>query len=100
MVTRYAAGVKQLAAEHGWLIDGIAIREVDGCVYYAVVPVGGKARKAPPNVLVPLLIRLVPEMRRRVTRLRADNASGYWEKVVDAWLEHREAELLARADDL
>ena len=45
MVTRYAQGVKELAAEHGWLIDGIAIREVDNCVYYAVVPVGGKARK-------------------------------------------------------
>ena len=57
--------VKELAAEHGWFIDGIAIREVDNCVYYAVVPVGGKARKAPPNFLVPLLLRLVPEMRRR-----------------------------------
>ncbi|MEY2477487.1 MAG: rifampicin phosphotransferase [Actinomycetota bacterium] len=100
MVERYAQGVKELAAEHGWLIDGIAIREVDNCVYYAVVPVGGKARKAPPNFLVPLLLRLVPEMRRRVARLREDNATGYWEKAIDAWFAAREQELLDHADRL
>src|SRR5260370_37745539 len=76
MVKRYAQGVKELAAEHGWLIDGIAIREVDGCVYYAVVPVGGKARKAPPKFLVPLLLKVVPEMRRRAAAPRPGNATG------------------------
>jgi pyruvate,water dikinase len=100
MVERYAQGVKELAAEHGWLIDGIAIREVDNCVYYAVVPVGGKARKAPPNFLVPLLLRLVPEMRRRVARLRDDNATGYWERAIDDWFAFREQELLDHADRL
>jgi pyruvate,water dikinase len=100
MVRRYAQGVKELAAEHGWLIDGIAIREVDNCVYYAVVPVGGKARKAPPNFLVPLLLRLVPEMRRRVARLRDDDATGYWEKAIDEWFASREQTLLDHADHL
>jgi pyruvate,water dikinase len=100
MVKRYAQGVKELAAEHGWLIDGIAIREVDGCVYYAVVPVGGKARKAPPNFLVPLLLKVVPEMRRRVTAMRRDNATGYWERAVDDWFDHREQQLLDQADRL
>ena len=65
MVRRYAQGVKELAAEHGWLIDGIAIREVEGCVYYSVVPVGGKARKPPPRFLVPVLLRVIPEMEKR-----------------------------------
>ena len=98
MVRRYAQGVKELAAEHGWLIDGIAIREVEGCVYYSVVPVGGKARKAPPAFLVPLLLRLVPETRRRVRRLREDNATGYWERAIDDWISHRERELIEQAD--
>jgi pyruvate,water dikinase len=100
MVKRYAQGVKELAAEHGWLIDGIAIREEDGCVYYAVVPVGGKTRKAPPNFLVPLLLKVVPEMRRRVAAMRRDNATGYWEHAVDDWFDHREQELLDHADRL
>jgi len=100
MVRRYAEGVKELAAEHGWLIDGIAIREVEGCVYYSVVPVGGKARKAPPALLVPLLLRIVPEMRRRVAALRRDNASGYWERAIDDWISHRERELIEQADAL
>ena len=100
MVERYAQGIKELAAEHGWLIDGIAIKEVDNCVYFAVVPVGGKARKAPPNFLVPLLLKLVPEMRRRIARLRDDNASGYWERAVDDWVTFRERELLDRAEAL
>jgi pyruvate,water dikinase len=100
MVKRYAQGVKELAAEHGWLIDGIAIQEVDGWVYYAVVPVGGKARKPPPAFLVPLALRLVPEMRRRVAALRRDNASGYWERAIDDWFAFREQELLDHADRL
>jgi phosphohistidine swiveling domain-containing protein len=100
MVERYAQGIKELAAEHGWLIDGIAIKEVDNCVYFAVVPVGGKARKAPPNFLVPLLLKLVPEMRRRIVRLRDDNASGYWERAVDDWVTFRERELLDQAEAL
>jgi len=100
MVERYAQGIKELAAEHGWLIDGIAIKEIDNCVYFAVVPVGGKARKAPPNFLVPLLLKLVPEMRRRIARLRDDNRSGYWEKAVDDWVAFRERELLEQAEAL
>jgi rifampicin phosphotransferase len=100
MVERYAQGIKELAAEHGWLIDGIAIKEVDNCVYFAVVPVGGKARKAPPNFLVPLLLKLVPEMRRRIARLRDDNAAGYWERAVDDWVTFRERELLDQAEAL
>jgi pyruvate,water dikinase len=100
MVTSYAKGIKELAAEHGWLLDGIAMREIDNCVYFAVVPIGGKARKPPPAFLVPLLLRLVPEMRRRVARLRGDNATGYWAKAVDDWYEHRERELLEQVDEL
>lgn len=100
MVTSYARGIKELAAEHGWLLDGIAIKEIDNCVYFAVVPIGGKARKPPPRFLVPLLLKLVPEMRRRVGRLRHDNATGYWEQAVDDWFAHREKALLAAADEL
>jgi pyruvate,water dikinase len=100
MVTSYAKGIKELAAEHGWLLDGIAMREIDNCVYFAVVPIGGKARKPPPAFLVPLLLRLVPEMRRRVARLRRDNATGYWAKAVDDWYDHRERELLEQVDEL
>jgi pyruvate,water dikinase len=100
MVKRYAQGVKELAAEHGWLIDGIAIQEVDGWVYYAVVPVGGKARKPPPAFLVPLALRLVPEMRRRVAALRRDNANDYWERSIADWFAFREQELLDEADRL
>ncbi|HWW54028.1 MAG TPA: PEP-utilizing enzyme, partial [Acidimicrobiales bacterium] len=53
-----------------------------------------------PAFLVPILLRLVPEMRRRVSRLRRDNATGYWEKALDDWIAFRERELLDEADRL
>src|SRR5260370_37638933 len=39
-------------------------------------------------------------MRRRVAALRRDNATGYWERAIDDWFDHREQELLDHADRL
>ena len=35
-------------------------------MYTTIVPLGGKARRPPPKALLPILLRVHPELRRRV----------------------------------
>jgi pyruvate,water dikinase len=86
--------IKRVTAEGGLPVDGLAMREFDGHVYTTVVPLGGKARKPPPAALVPLLCKVVPELRRRVA------ASNRWVRedrptqIIDEWFGGKEAALL------
>lgn len=92
---RQSQGVRDLCESTGFLFEEVRAQEIDGWVYVAVVPLGGKVRKAPPSVLVPLLVRVVPELRRRIATMRRQQSEGYWQAVVDRWLEGGEEALLA-----
>ena len=93
-VTIQTEVLRRVTAEAGLPVDGLAMREFDGRVYTVVVPLGGKARKPPPAALVPLLCKVVPELRRRVA------ASKRWESedrpahIIDEWFGAKEAALL------
>jgi len=87
--------IKDLCAEYGLLLDGIEMREVGGRVYTTTVPLGGKVRKPPPAFLVPVLTRLVPELRRRIATMRRHEANEEYRTIVDRWLGSLEDELLA-----
>ncbi len=87
--------IKELCAEYGLLLDGIEMKEIGGRVYTTTVPLGGKARKPPPAFLVPLLTRLLPELRRRIATQRRHEANEEYRAVVDRWLGGLEDELLA-----
>ena len=84
-VTIQTEVLRRVTAEAGLPVDGLAMREFDGRVYTVVVPLGGKARKPPPAALVPLLCKVVPELRRRVA------ASKRWESedrpahIIEEW---------------
>lgn len=103
-VHHYAKGIEELARDRGWLLQGVGIREIDGCVYFGVIPIGGRNIPAPPTwlakILMPVVLRVVPEFRRRVANLDRDYDTGYWPKVIDDWLNGREDELLAEAHRL
>ncbi|MHA2406696.1 MAG: PEP/pyruvate-binding domain-containing protein, partial [Candidatus Hermodarchaeia archaeon] len=62
-------GVYQSFQENSMLLDGVQFQEIGGWLYQRMVPMGGKDRAPPPAWLTPLLIRLVPSMRRRIKGL-------------------------------
>ena len=60
-------GIKHMCDEFGLLLENVEFREIGGWVYNRAVPLGGKDRRAPPAWLMPLLIRVVPQMRAHQT---------------------------------
>ena len=91
---RQSAGIGMLCTRHGFLFDEVRMMELDGWVYASVIPAGGKPRPAPPKFLVPLLVRIVPDLRKRIAIMRKDDANGYWGKVIEGWLSGGEQQLL------
>lgn len=102
-LTRWAAtlfvieesrSIKELCREYGMIIDGIQMKEFGGWVYTALVPLGGKAAKAPPRFLVPLLCRVYLPLRRRIANARRTQAEDRTGKDVDRWLGGLEQRML------
>ncbi|MEM7337643.1 MAG: PEP-utilizing enzyme [Actinomycetota bacterium] len=94
-MTRQSRGIAEICADTGFLFDEVRTAEIDGWAYATVVPLGGKVRRPPPNWLVPLLVRIVPDLRRRIATMRNLERTNYWEGVVDSWLSGDEDALLA-----
>lgn len=86
--------------EYGFLSEGMEWREIGGWQYISVRPLGGKERKPPPPWLMPLLIRLVPPLRRRVKdcvgAIRTDKPG----RNIDLWYEEWKPSLRRRAESL
>ncbi len=87
--------IRRVVAEAGLPIDGLAFRELDGRVYTTIVPLGGKARRPPPKALLPVLLKVVPELRRRVAASRAWSSDDRPAKIIDEWLGGKEEEVRA-----
>jgi rifampicin phosphotransferase len=83
-------------AEFGLLAETLECAQIGGWEYIRLVPLGGKDRSAPPARLMPLLIRLVPRLRRRiadaVAAVRADKAGAF----VERWYRQWQPDLAAR----
>jgi pyruvate,water dikinase len=94
-VKEESRAIKDLCAEYGLLLDGVEMKEIGGRVYTTTVPLGGKVRKPPPAFLIPLLARVVPDLRRRIATMRRMEANEEYRAVVDRWLGGLEDELLA-----
>ena len=80
-------------AEAGLPLDTLGFREFDGRVYTTIVPLGGKARRPPPKALLPILLRVHPELRRRVAASKTWFGEGRPAQVIDEWLGGKETEL-------
>ena len=88
--------LRRTFAEFGLLAETLECRQIGGWEYTRLVPLGGKDRPAPPARLMPLLIRLVPRLRRRiadaVAAVRSDKAGGF----VERWYRQWQPDLAAR----
>lgn len=73
----------------GFLVETIEFADIGGWDYLRLRPVGGTDRPAPPAFLMPLLLRAVPAMRRRVRTMvataRADTAANLVRRWYDGW---------------
>ena len=85
--------MRRMFAEFGLLAETLELAQIGGWEYARLVPLGGKDRPAPPARLMPLLIRLVPRLRRRladtVAAVRSDKAGRF----VEQWYQQWQADL-------
>jgi len=88
---RFTAGFGEAVRTYGALIDTLEFAEVNGFLYFAPRPVGAPkgAKGPPPKVIFKLLLRLHPELRRRVASARATFASKRWREELRLWDEDR-----------
>jgi phosphohistidine swiveling domain-containing protein len=88
--------MRRAFAEFGLLAETLEWAQIGGWEYTRLVPLGGKDRPAPPTRLMPLLIRLVPRLRRRiadaVAAVRSDKAGRF----VEQWYQQWQPDLAAR----
>lgn len=95
LLDAFNASIKRVAADFSLLTEGIEFREIGGWVYQRMVPLGGKDMPfTPPAWLMPILIRIVPQMRSKIKGatevIRSDKASSY----IDRWHTEWKPELI------
>jgi rifampicin phosphotransferase len=80
---------RRMCSEMSTLIEALELREIGGWMYQRTVPLGGKDRKAPPAWLMPLLIRIVPQLKSRikgsVQAVREDKAGRFIDQWYSEW---------------
>ncbi len=85
----FNAALRQMMGEFSLLVEAVEFREIGGWVYQRMVPLGGKDIKAPPAWLMPLLIRIVPQIRVRirgaVAAVRSDKAGSFIQRWYAEW---------------
>jgi len=88
--------VRRAFAEFGLLAETLEFAQIGGWEYTRLVPLGGKDRPAPPARLMPLLIRLVPRLRRRIADAVAAVRSDTAGRSVERWYQQWQPDLAAR----
>jgi pyruvate,water dikinase len=92
--------MRRAFAEFGLLAETLEFAQIGGWEYTRLVPLGGRDRPAPPARLMPLLIRLVPRLRRRIADAVAATRSDKAGRFVEQWHQQWQADLAARAAPL
>lgn len=92
--------LRAMCSELGLLFETIDIREIGGWDYIRVVPLGGKDHPAPPAWLVPLMLRLVPSLRRRIRACVAAIQADVPGRLVQRWYGEWQGEFDRRVADL
>jgi pyruvate,water dikinase len=93
----FDAGFREGARIYGSLLDTIEFGTVNRFMYFVPRPVGApkSAAKVPPKLLFQLLLRVHPELRRRVASGRDTVASKRWRKDLSEWDNHRKPAAVA-----
>ncbi|MEV6632637.1 PEP/pyruvate-binding domain-containing protein [Actinoplanes sp. NPDC051470] len=102
LLTARAPAIAAMCADFGFLLERVDLRDIGGWEYVRLVPLGGRDRRPPPDLLVGLLARLVPAVRRRVRACvdayRTDLPARHITAWYDQWqpaLKNRTSLLLA-----
>ena len=95
-----ADAFKKAFDDIGAPIGGIEAKRIGGWLYTRILSLGGRARSPPPAWLVPVLIRLVPQIRSRIKKavqwVRSDRAG----QSAKLWYEEWKPELISRSNSL
>ena len=88
---QFAAGFDEGARAYGALLDTLEFAPVNGFMYFVPRPVGAPkgAKGVPPRFLFKLLLRLHPELRRRVAAARETFLTRRWRNDLRLWDEER-----------
>jgi rifampicin phosphotransferase len=92
--------IRRLFGEFGLLAETLEFAEIGGWEYSRLVPLGGKDRPAPPAFLMPVLIRVVPAMRRRIADAVETIRSDKPGRLVDQWYAEWHPEFSRRIANL
>ena len=105
------AAMKRAFDENSFLMETVEFQDIGGWEYMRIVPLGGKDRRPPPTWLMPILIRVVPQMRARIKgcaeAIRSDKAGHFIQRWHTEWkpgqiariAELRSVDLAALSDD-
>lgn len=87
------AGFAVLVERYGLPLSGIRMELVNGCTYMRPVGLGegSKPKPPPPDLIMKLIVRLHPEMRRRNRTAEQAWAEKRWRLDVDRWFDHDRA---------
>lgn len=91
-------GFSRSCENYGLLIDGINLKIVNHYLYTQPKPVGAPdgSGKPPPRWLFKLLLKLHPQLRRRVKKAKEVVESRYWREEKRWWEEERRPEMIRR----
>lgn len=94
----FEAGTIVLAERWGLPLAGVRAELVNGCMYIRPTGVGegAKPMPTPPKILMKLLVRLHPEMRRRARTAAQAWRERRWRSEVDQWFDHDRAEVVSQ----
>ena len=79
--------------EFGYLFEGLEFAEFGLWPYMRMVPLGGKDRAPPPQWVMWLAVRTLPEMRRRISTAKSAVRSRKADRFVEQWYEKWHPEL-------
>jgi pyruvate,water dikinase len=88
--------LRRMFSEFGLLAETLEFAQIGGWEYTRLVPLGGKDRPPPPARLMPLLIRLVPRLRRRIADAVAVVRSDKAGSLVERWYRQWQPDLATR----
>ncbi len=91
-------GFKVLVERYGLPLDGVDVELVHGCVYMRPrgLGEGDKPSAAPPKLVMKLIARLHPGMRRRNKAAALAFSTKLWRAEVDRWFEQDRDALVER----
>lgn len=101
-VRSFEAGAAAMVERYGLPLARIRAALVEGCFYVRPQGVGegSKPAQPPPALIMKLIARLHPELRRRNRTAARAWAERRWRAEVDRWFDHDRAVVLARNFEL